>query len=61
MPFPGIGVVLNPKLCFVQGAARDPHLDFRHDGSVRLHDPHSRPNPDARPLRGLPLHGIRFP
>ncbi len=38
----------------LQGTAGDPRDDLHHDGSVRLHDSHPRPDPDASALRCLP-------
>jgi hypothetical protein len=38
----------------LQGTAGDPRDDLHHDGCVRLHDPHPRPDPDASALRRLP-------
>ncbi len=38
----------------LQGTAGDPRDDLHHDGSVRLHDSHPRPDPYASALRCLP-------
>jgi hypothetical protein len=38
----------------LQGTAGDPRDDLHHDGSIRLHDPYPRTDPDASALRRLP-------
>ena len=48
------------EFMFSQGAESDAHLDFHHDGSLRLHDPDLGPNSDAGVVRSLPVHGFRF-
>ncbi len=41
-----------------QGTTCNARPDFHHNWSFRFHDPNFGENSDARPLRGLPLHGV---